>query len=127
MRLPPTAFAYYLGLGPERSYQKVAEYYGVSRQAVAKRGRKENWRKQISIHDEQERQRANQEASDNLAEMNDRHLKTSQVIQKKALESLRATNTMRPKEAAMVLVAGMKIERVVRLDDRGRPIHIKIG
>ena len=126
MRLPPTAFAYYLGLGPERSYQKVAEHFGVSRQAVAKRGKKEDWCMEVARHEEKERQRANQAASDSLAEMNERHRKTLQIVQKKALEALRTTSTMRAKEAASVLVAAIKSERAVRQDDEGPPLRIVV-
>ncbi len=33
-KIPPDALEYYLVLGPDRSYQKVADHYGVSKRAV---------------------------------------------------------------------------------------------
>jgi hypothetical protein len=34
-KIPPDAYAFYLGLGPGRSYQAVAERYVVTKRAVA--------------------------------------------------------------------------------------------
>ncbi len=33
-RIPPEAFDFYVGLGPERSYRQVAGRYGVSKRAI---------------------------------------------------------------------------------------------
>ena len=33
-KIPPDAYAFYLGLGPGRSYNAVAERYSVSKRAV---------------------------------------------------------------------------------------------
>ena len=43
-KIPPDALEYYLGLGPDRSYQKVADHYGVSKRAVTKLAARERWR-----------------------------------------------------------------------------------
>lgn len=94
MKLPPIAFAFYLSLGTGRTYQRVAERFGVSRQAVARRALKDRWQDQVAKAEEKARQRAVQEATDSLESMNERHLKTAQLIQKKAIERLRDSSDL---------------------------------
>ena len=125
MKLPPTAFAYYLALGPGRSYQKVAARFGVSKQAVAKRARKETWQDEVTRLDALARQKATQEAVEGLAEMDERHRKSLQIIQKMAIEALRARGALSVKDAMRALVMAVKGERDVR--DEPRPVRIVIG
>ena len=47
-KIPPDAVTYYLSLGPGRSYQKVAEYYGVTKRAVTKIAVKEHWQEKVA-------------------------------------------------------------------------------
>ena len=42
-KLPDDAFSHFVGLGIRRNFQAVAERYGVTRQAVAKRAHREFW------------------------------------------------------------------------------------
>ena len=42
-RLPPDAFAHYLGLGVSRSYLATADHFSVSKQAVVNLANKEDW------------------------------------------------------------------------------------
>ena len=42
-KLPLEAFEFYVGLGPKRSYQAVADHFGCSKRAVAKHAAKTNW------------------------------------------------------------------------------------
>ena len=46
-KLPPDAFHYYVGLGVNRSYQAVAEKYGVSKRAVTSRAVQEDWQGRV--------------------------------------------------------------------------------
>lgn len=42
-KLPPEAFEYYVGLGPGRSYQAVADHFETSKRAVSYRAKQERW------------------------------------------------------------------------------------
>ena len=42
-KLPDNAFEHYVSLGPARSYQQVAEHFGVSKRAVTNLAASENW------------------------------------------------------------------------------------
>ena len=46
-KIPPDALQYYLGLGLDRSYQKVADHYGVSKRAVTKLAARERWQDKV--------------------------------------------------------------------------------
>ena len=42
-RIPPDALEYYVSLGADRSYEKVADHYGVSKRAVTKLAVRQRW------------------------------------------------------------------------------------
>lgn len=46
-KLPPETFEFYVGLGLGRTYQAVADHYGVSKRAVAKRAAKDKWQPRL--------------------------------------------------------------------------------
>jgi integrase len=46
-RLPPEALAYYLNLGASRSYQAVADHFGVSKRTVTAAAARERWQAQL--------------------------------------------------------------------------------
>src|SRR5262249_49237469 len=113
-KLPPEAFSFYVGLGPERSYQAVAKQYGVSKQAVTKLAVREEWRKRLDAIERRAQQGVDQRATETLEIMNERHLKTLQVIQRKALETLKAMPLTTAMDAVRALDIGIRQERLVR-------------
>ena len=127
MRLPSTAFAFYVGLGAERSYQRVAAEFGVSRQAVARRAQRDNWQAEVAKAEEVARQKAEAEALESLANMNARHLRICQVILKKGLDALRHSGDLSTMEAVRAIAIGLEKEREIRQSSDDRPIEIFIG
>ncbi len=47
-KIPPEAFDHYFSLGPPRSYQAVAERYGVTKRAVTNLARREDWQRRLT-------------------------------------------------------------------------------
>jgi hypothetical protein len=113
-KLPPDAFAFYVGLGPERGYQAVANHYQVSKQAVTRLAGREGWQKRLEAIDRQAQEKAEQRAAESLDVMNERHLKTLQVIQRKALEALKSMPLATAMEAVRALDMSIGKERLVR-------------
>ena len=113
-KIPPDAFEYYLGLGPGRSYEAVAEKYGVTKRAVTKLAAREKWQERILEIERKARRATEERAQESLEQMNERHLKSLRVIQGKALEALKAMPLNTAMEAVRALDLGIRQERVVR-------------
>jgi hypothetical protein len=113
-KIPGDAYSFYLGLGQARSYEAVARRYQVSKRAVTNLARKEAWQQKVAAADEQARVRAVEKAQESIEEMNDRHLKTMQLVQKKALEALRQTTIVGAMDAVRALAMAVRDERLIR-------------
>jgi hypothetical protein len=113
-KLPPDAYAYYLGLGTGRSYSQVAKHFGVLKPTVTERGVKENWQARVEAAEREAREAAEQKAKESLQEMNERHIKTAQFVQRKALEDMRTRPFSSSVDAARSLFMGMEKERLAR-------------
>ena len=49
-KIPPDAFDFYFSLGPPRSYQAVANKYGVTKRAVTNLAGREDWQRRLAAH-----------------------------------------------------------------------------
>ncbi len=113
-KIPPDALQYYLGVGPDRSYQKVADHYGVSKRAVTKLAARERWQDKVIELERKAREGAEKKALESLEGMNLRHLKSLKVIQGKALETLRSMPLSTAMEAVRALDMAIRQERLIR-------------
>jgi hypothetical protein len=96
-RLPPDAFAYFLGLGTSRSYQAVADHFGVSKAAVGKLALKEKWAEQVAQIEKESAEKATAKAVETLEAARTRWLRAFRAIQNKALvglQNMSLTNAM---------------------------------
>ena len=87
-KLPTGAFEFYVTLGPERSYQKVADHFVVSKRTVTKRAVQENWATRLLEAEAEARGRSEAKAVESLEAMNERHLKVARALQAKAVKAL---------------------------------------
>lgn len=113
-RIPPDAFNFYVGLGPGRSHQLVADHYGVSKRAVTKRATRDRWQDRVVELEAKARAGAEQKALESLEAMNLRHLRSLKVIQGKALEALRSMPLDSAMEAVRSLDIAIRQERLIR-------------
>ena len=113
-KLPLDAYEYYYQLGSKRSYQAVADYYQVSKRAVAKRALKEGWQEKIAERETRFRDNVEKKADESLEEMVARHLRQVKAIQGRALEALRKMPLNTAMEACRALGQGMAEERKLR-------------
>ena len=112
--LPPEALSFYLSLGHVRSYQSVADHFGVTKRAVTKRAARDGWQDRVSEVEHQAQERATQKAIETLDQMNDRHLKALRVIQGKAIQTLKEMPLGTAMEAVRSLDLAIKHERTIR-------------
>ena len=101
-KIPQDAFTFYLSLGRERSYQRVAEHYGATKRAVAMVAARERWQERAAELERKAQEKVNEKAQESIEEMNERHLKLARVVQAKALEALKRY----PLETALQAVRG---------------------
>ena len=113
-KLPTDAFDVYMSLGPGRSYQAVADHFGVSKRAVTNRATKEHWQQRAAVIEAKARQGAEQRLVETLEDMNTRHLKSLRVVQARAIEALRAMPLQSAIEAVRALDIGIRQERLIR-------------
>ncbi len=102
-RLSPDAFSYYVELGPTRSYEAVANNYGVSKQTVVSRAAKEGWQDRLREAEAKAREAANRKAVDTLQEVKDRQLQEARILERRALEALKALPPEKAAKAASML------------------------
>jgi hypothetical protein len=113
-KIPSDAFTYYVSLGPGRSYQAVAEKYGVSKRGVALYAKRENWQERLAEQERKAREAADQKALETLEAMNDRHLKTAKFLQSKGIEALKGLAIDNATAAVRAVIAGLEKERLIR-------------
>ena len=113
-KIPPDALDYYVGLGPERSYQKVADEFGVSKRSVTKLAGRERWQERVAELERKAREGAERKALESLEGMNLRHLKSLKVVQGKAIEALRSMPLTTAMEAVRALDMAIRQERLIR-------------
>lgn len=125
-KIPPDeAFQYYVGLGHERSYAKVAEHYGASKRAVTALAARENWAERLAKVEQEARSRADERAGEALDEMNERHLRIAKALQGRALEALRGMPLESPRDVIRALEVGVRQERLVRGEPTERTSNVE--
>ena len=119
-RIPPDAFDFYFALGPERSYERVAEKYGVSKRSVTSRAKRENWQRRMVELESKARDASDKKKVESIEDRNERHLTALRFIQARAIEALKKM----PIEAAMDAVRAynmsLRDERVILGDPTDR-------
>lgn len=113
-KIPLDAFTQYWTLGPDRSYQSVADHYGVSKRAITKVALKENWQAKIAELERKAHEAAEEKMVEDLEQMTARHVKVCKLIQRKALEALKSMPLSTAIEAVRALDLSIKQERLIR-------------
>jgi len=112
-RIPPDAFNFYASMGPERSYQAVADEYGVTKRAVTRRAARESWTERLEKIEREARERSDRKLSETLEEVRNRHLLTLKAMHSKALSALRQYPLNSAMEGIRAAGLAIKLERLV--------------
>lgn len=127
-KLPADAFSFYVSLGPQRSYQAVADKYGVSKRTVTNTASRDKWQARVIELEAKSRQRTEEQILETLDELNERHLKIARFVMSKGLEALRSMAIVSVADALRAVEQGLKYEREVRApasNDTGRKFHLE--
>ena len=112
-RIPDDAFDRYVSLGATRSYQALADEYGVTKRAVTKRAAKENWAERLEKVEADARKQSDQKLSESISEMRSRHLTTIRAMQSRAVSALQKYPLNSGMEAMKAAEMAIKLERLV--------------
>ena len=110
-RIPLDAFDHYVGLGPSRSYAAVARRYGVSKGAITRRAKRDDWQTRLVRIETEARDRAEEQSIESLKSVHARHLRTLRAIQGRALQAIASLPMTTAGEAARTMLAAMAQER----------------
>ena len=112
-KIPPDAFDFYVALGSDRSYQRVAERYDVSKRGVAKHAGRENWPSRLDRIEREVRERSDEKLVESLEKMRTRHLQTVRAIQARALAGIKEHPLSTGMEAVKAAELAIKLERLI--------------
>ncbi len=124
-KIPPEAFHYYAEMGLERSYQAVADHYGVSKVAVVKRAKKENWQARLRELEGKAREEADKKAINSLEVVHARQLKAARYLQAKAVEAMKSLPPEKAVKAAAALNIGWKHELLLLGEPTERQANVE--
>ena len=88
-KIPADAFDFYFGLGPNRSYEGVAQKFSVTKRAITSVAKREGWQDRLRQVEAKAREAADLKATETLTGMRQKHLKMLEVVQAKALQALK--------------------------------------
>lgn len=112
-RIPPDAFDHYVSQGEQRSYQATAKHFGVSKCAVAKCAKREDWVGRLAKIEADARTISDRRVTESLADMQERHSKTLKVMGARVLQALRDCPITDGMDAIRAADMTIKLERLL--------------
>lgn len=87
-KIPIDAFEYYVGLGTERSYDAVAQQYGVNKRSVTRAASRERWTERLELIQREAQARVDEKLVGDLEEMKLRHRKLLRAMASRAAQAI---------------------------------------
>jgi transposase-like protein len=112
-------FQLYVSMGDARSYQKVADHYGVAKNTVVRIAVDNEWLARIKLIEAEARREADRKLAEMRTEAYERHMKLAKFVQSKAVQGLQAHAFDSARDASRALVEGVKLERTVLGESTG--------
>ena len=111
-KIPHDAFDWYFSVGPERSYEKVAKRYGVTKRAVTKLASREQWQERLEKVEAEARAKSDQRKAEVLEAQKERHLQALRLVLGKGIEALKGTQISSPMDAVRAIGLAVREMRV---------------
>jgi hypothetical protein len=111
-RLPAEALGYYLNLGTGRSYQAVADHFGVSKRTVTATATRERWQEHLSKADDKARENIGERYVESIEEANKRHVKLGRFLQSQGVAALAKEGALSGGDRIRAIKIGVEIERL---------------
>ena len=111
-KIATDAFDHYFSLGPGRSYQQVADRYGVTKRAVTALAKRESWQARLAEVEEKARIRLDEKKVDALEAAHEQRLKALRLVLGKGIEGLRGMSIDSPRDAVQAIGLAVREIRV---------------
>jgi hypothetical protein len=112
-RIPTDAFEVYVRLGPERSYQAVADKLGVAKRSITRLATRGRWQERLVQIERDAHERTREKLTETMEAITTRHLKMTRAVQAKALAALQALPLDSGMDAVRALDLAIKQERLI--------------
>ena len=112
-KLTADAFALYVALGPERSYDQVSKHFNVAKRTVVRVAEREQWQARLEAIERKAREATDAKLSDELHDMSLRHRKLLLAMASRAATAIQTyplENGMQGVKAAELVI---KLERLI--------------
>jgi hypothetical protein len=107
------AFAFYVAMGEERTYQLVAEHYGCSKRAVVYVARREDWSGRLAKIEEAARKRVDKKLAIEQGEVDLRHRKMLRAMAARAAQAIQEHSLATGMEGIRAAEITIKLERLI--------------
>ncbi|MBQ8331120.1 MAG: hypothetical protein IJX94_01305 [Clostridia bacterium] len=110
------AFSLYLELGYKRTVRKVAQDLNKSLSLIGGWSSTWNWQQRSADYDAELKRQEFEEAKKAIKKMQERHIQTAMLLQKKALQALEKKDieSFTPQEILRFITEGAKLEKATR-------------
>jgi hypothetical protein len=112
-RIPVGAFEHYVSLGNGRSYDLVANHFGVTKRAVTKAASRERWSERLTKIERDAQARIDEKLTESLEQMHLRHTKMLRAMASRAVKALQEYPLESGMEGLRAAEAVIKLERLV--------------
>lgn len=111
-KIPPDAFDFYFSLGPTRSYQAVADKYGVTKRAVTNLAGREDWQRRLAEIEAKARDEADKKRTQTLEAVYEQHMTALRLVFGKGVEALKGMAIDTPADAMKAIQLAIREMRV---------------
>ena len=112
-KIPIDAFAFYVALGADRSYQLVAEHFKVSKRAVQKAANREDWAGRLEAIEKKTRELNDAKLADTMHDRDMRHRKMILAMASRAAKAIQEHTLDSCMDGIKAAEVAIKLERLI--------------
>ncbi len=112
-KIPSDAFEVYFAQGTARSYQALADKYGVTKKAITLMAKRERWQQRIAELESKAREESAKKITNSLADRTERNLTELRFIKAKAIDALKRLPLESAIDAVRAYQSSLREERVI--------------
>jgi hypothetical protein len=108
-----SAFAFYVGLGFDRSYGAVARKFNVCSRAIRKAAKRGDWLARLAKIEQEAQVRSDKKLAETRADVRERHLRMIKVVATRGLQAIQKYEIEDAADGVRAIEAAIKWERLI--------------